>query len=157
MRHFTISVLSMFVILPAVASAQLPVVNIASGAVSARGAFGEDVAKSTKKQAASTRKKTVVARTANKQTSVDMGEQLVAANDVLMPRRPSNNLWAKSDGVTSNEFALRMPMASEFSVIGPTVYYPKKALIKKLRWRKQKLNSNPSPNRWHKLTTRLQG
>ena len=131
MRHFTISVLSMFVILPAVASARLPVVNIASGAVSARGAFGEDVAKPTKKQAASTRKKTVVARTANKQTSVDMGEQLVAANDVLMPRRPSDNLWAKSDGVTSNEFALRMPMASEFSVIRSDSLLPEESIVKK--------------------------
>ena len=143
MRHFTISVLSMFVILPAVASARLPVVNIASGAVSARGAFGEDVAKPTKKQAASTRKKTVVARTANKQTSVDMGEQLVAANDVLMPRRPSDNLWAKSDGVTSNEFALRMPMASEFSVIRSDSLLPEESIDKKIAVAETKTEFKP--------------
>ena len=66
MRNFTISVLSLFVVLPTVASARLPVVNIASGAVSARSAFGEDMVKATKKQAEPTRKKNVVARSAKK-------------------------------------------------------------------------------------------
>ena len=43
MRHITIAVLSVLFALPAVAGAHLPVVNIASGGVSARSAFGEDI------------------------------------------------------------------------------------------------------------------
>ena len=40
MHRITISVLSVFIVLPAFASARLPVVNVASGGVSARAAFG---------------------------------------------------------------------------------------------------------------------
>ena len=137
MRHFTISVLSLFVVLPTVASARMPVVNIASGAVSARSAFGEDMVKTTKKQAESTRKKTVVARSAKKtiapkQTSVDMGEQLIASNDVLRPNRPSNDLWAKSTNNNVADFALRMPRASEFSVIRSDGLLPEESLDKRV-------------------------
>ena len=122
MRHFTVSVLSMFIMLPTVAGAGLPVVNIASGGVSARSAFGEDVEYVQKQQVQPTRKKTVIARSAKpitttQKTSVDTGEQIMAANDVLMPRRPSNDLWAKNTGNNQNDFALRMPMPNEFSVI----------------------------------------
>lgn len=137
MRHFTISVLSLFVVLPTVASARMPVVNIASGAVSARSAFGEDMVKTTKKQAESTRKKTVVARSAKKtiapkQTSVDMGEQLIASNDVLRPNRPSNDLWAKSTNNNVADFALRMPSANEFSVIRSDGLLPEESLDKRV-------------------------
>ena len=119
MRHITISILSLFVVMPVMAGVHLPVVNIASGGVSARSAFGEDVAPTrtvaAKKQDAPTRKRTVVARTAKKvatpaSVSVDSGAPLVASNDVLVPRRPSNDLWAKNDA------ALRMPDPSEFAV-----------------------------------------
>lgn len=137
MRHFTISVLSLFVVLPTVASARLPVVNIASGAVSARSAFGEGVDTPAKKQTEPTRKKTVVARStkktvAQKQTSVDMGEQLIASNDVLTPRRPSNDLWAKSTTNNIADFALRMPSANEFSVIRSDDLLPEENLDKKI-------------------------
>ncbi|MBQ8367972.1 MAG: hypothetical protein IJX43_02865 [Alphaproteobacteria bacterium] len=117
MRHLTISVLSVFVVLPSVAIARLPVVNLSSGSVSARAAFGEEIATPTQKIAATpakaTRKKTVVARSATKPASVavDSGAQIVASNDVLVPRRPSNDLWAKNDSV------LRMPLPNEFSVL----------------------------------------
>lgn len=117
MRRIIISALSLFVILPAAGNARLPVVNIASGAVSARTAFGEDITPAQKMpntaNAKSTRKKTVVARTTTptKTTAIDAGQTIVAANDVLSPRRPSNDLWAKNDA------ALRMPLPSEFSVI----------------------------------------
>lgn len=137
MRHFTISVLSLFVVLPTVASARMPVVNIASGAVSARSAFGEDVNTPAKKQTEPTRKKTVVARSAKKtiapkQTSVDMGEQLIASNDVLRPNRPSNDLWAKSTNNNVADFALRMPSASEFSVIRSDGLLPEESLDKRV-------------------------
>ncbi len=116
MRRISICVLSVFVVLPAMASARLPVVNIASGGVSARSAFGDNVAahaeKKAPEQVAPTRTKKVVARTAVKKTPapIDNGEQILAS-DVLTPRRPSPDLWAKSDS------ALRMPMPDEFSVI----------------------------------------
>ena len=132
MRHFTISVLSLFVVLPTVASARLPVVNIASAGVSARSAFGEDVATETKKRVEPTRKKTVVARSAKKSAPVDMGEQLIATNDVLAPRRPSNDLWAKSTNNNVADFALRMPSANEFSVIRSDSLLPEESLDKKV-------------------------
>ena len=119
MRRITISVLSMFVILPSFASARLPVVNVASGGVSARAMFGEGDVKTSVKtpvktvaKAESTRTKKVVARTAKKAPvkNIDSGEQIVMANDVLVPNRPSSDLWAK------NDVALRMPRPNEFSV-----------------------------------------
>ena len=115
MHRITISVLSMFVILPAFASARLPVVNVASGGVSARAIFGEGeqtVATKPVAQAASTRTKKVVARSAKKApvSSADSGQQIIASNDMLVPNRPSSDLWAK------NDIALRMPKPDEFSV-----------------------------------------
>ena len=62
MRRITISVLSVFVVLPAIAGGRLPVVNIASGGVSARAAFGEADTKPVT-VAATTQKKTGVAHT----------------------------------------------------------------------------------------------
>lgn len=115
MHRITISVLSMFVILPAFASARLPVVNVASGGVSARAIFGEGeqtVATKPVAQATSTRTKKVVARSAKKApvSSADSGQQIIASNDMLVPNRPSSDLWAK------NDIALRMPKPDEFSV-----------------------------------------
>ncbi|MBQ5699824.1 MAG: hypothetical protein IIV74_00840 [Alphaproteobacteria bacterium] len=126
MRHITISVLSLLIVMPTVASARLPVVNIASGGVSARSAFGEgvtdtsvasgkSVAFAEKTQPQSTRKKTVVARTAKKiaspQVGVETGAEIIASNDILAPRRPSNDLWARNDS------SLRMPRPNEFFVM----------------------------------------
>ena len=115
MHRITISVLSMFFILPSFASARLPVVNVASGGVSAREMFGEVDVKSPAQTVArteSTRTKKVVARSAKKTPSVnvDSGEHIVMANDVLIPSRPSADLWAK------NDVSLRMPNPNEFSV-----------------------------------------
>ncbi|MBQ4070465.1 MAG: hypothetical protein IJD52_03795 [Alphaproteobacteria bacterium] len=132
MRHITISALSLFIVLPAVANARLPVVNISSGSVSARSAFGEEsVSKPVKTVVARpTRAKTTVARTAsvppasvaNKTSLVDSGQTIVASNDVLVPRKPSNDLWA------TNDMALRMPMPSEFAVIRSDSELPEESL-----------------------------
>ncbi len=129
MRHLTISVLSVFIVLPSIANARLPVVNLSSGSVSARTAFGEEITTPSQKTAAATpakttRKKTVVARNATKSASVavDSGAQIVASNDVLVPRRPSNDLWAK------NETALRMPLPNEFSVLRNDGLLPEESL-----------------------------
>ena len=124
MHRITISVLSVFVILPAFASAKLPVVNIASGGVSARDAFGESVSAPIKK-VASTRKKQVVARPAQVQAqpkTVDTGSEIIATNDVLVPRRPSADLWAK------NDVALRMPNPNEFSVYRTDTLLPEERI-----------------------------
>ncbi len=138
MRHFTISILSVFVVLPALANARLPVVNLSSGGVSARVAFGEgadtpvrSVAKANK-TAAPTRTRAVVSRTATKPTTsvmaqtIDSGAQLLAMNDVLTPRRPSNDLWAK------NDLTLRMPTPDEFSVIRSDSVLPEESLDEKI-------------------------
>jgi hypothetical protein len=124
MHRITISVLSFFVVLPAFASARLPVVNITSGGVSARDAFGE-VAVAPVKQVTSTRKKQVVARPARvpvQEKSVDTGDVIVASNDVLVPRRPSADLWAK------NDIALRMPNPNEFSVYRTDTLLPEESI-----------------------------
>lgn len=126
MRHIAVSALSLFVILPAWASARLPVVNIAAGGVSARAAFGDvlDTPAVTKVAVAPVQKnKKVIARSAKKtvaptpvvttqKTSVDTGERIAARDDILSPHRPSADLWARS----AYDAPLRMPDASEFAV-----------------------------------------
>lgn len=126
MRRITISVLSIVVMLPAMASARLPVVNVSSGGVSARAAFGEkstaSVAKKSDAGAASTRSRRVVARATTPKKDVSVGGQIVASNDVLVPRRPSADLWA------NNDTALRMPRANEFSVMRSDALLPEESL-----------------------------
>ena len=126
MRHIAVSALSLFVILPAWASARLPVVNIAAGGVSARAAFGDVVATPTVTKIAVApvqKNKKVIARSAKKtvastpvvttqNTSVDTGERIAARDDILSPHRPSADLWARS----ASDAPLRMPDASEFAV-----------------------------------------
>ena len=126
MRHIAVSALSLFVILPAWASARLPVVNIAAGGVSARAAFGDVVATPTVTKVAVApvqKNKKVIARSAKKtvastpvvttqNTSVDTGERIAARDDILSPHRPSADLWARS----ASDAPLRMPDASEFAV-----------------------------------------
>lgn len=126
MRHIAVSALSLFVILPAWASARLPVVNIAAGGVSARAAFGDVVATPTVAKVAVApvqKNKKVVARSAKKtvastpvvttqNASVDTGERIAARDDILSPHRPSADLWARS----ASDTPLRMPDASEFAV-----------------------------------------
>jgi hypothetical protein len=110
--------LSLCIVLPAGANARLPVVNIASGGVSARAAFGAQQPVQTQKIAkttAPTRVKKVVARSAKATPAVQpqvADSVSVVSNDVLMPMRPSADLWAKNTDV-----ALRMPRSDEFSVI----------------------------------------
>ena len=127
MRQITISAISLFGVLPAVAGTRLPVVNVASGGVSARSAFGEELVVATEKKqvAKPTRAKKVVARSAKKTVTpvaADSGEKIIASNDVLVPRRPSNDLWAKNDA------PLRMPSPSEFSVIRSDSLLPEESL-----------------------------
>lgn len=137
MRYITISMLSVLMALPTVAMARMPVVNLSSGGISARSAFGEDTASKvaradTSKVAsnATTRTRTVKARPTVAKTSapVDAGGRIVAANtDVLSPRRPSADLWAHG-GARQSDAALRMPSPAEFSVIRSDSLLPEESL-----------------------------
>lgn len=149
MRQISVSVLALFFILPAFADARLPVVNLASGGVSARAAFGEPVAKTaTKKLKKNTEtvvannnqnskktenKRNVVARASVQKQVVekvsaekDSGENIFASADVLTPRRPSSDLWAR------NDTSLRLPRPEEFSVIKSDFELPEESLDKNI-------------------------
>lgn len=136
MRRITISVFATLIALPAFADVRLPVVNLSSGGVSARAAFGETVATPTRTVASSVEKtetkpaaptRRVVARgTVTKYTPapVDTGEKIVASNDVLLPQRPSNDLWARA----ATDAPLRMPSPSEFAVFRSDSVLPEESL-----------------------------
>lgn len=153
MRQIAISVLAVFIVFPAFADARLPVVNLAAGGVSARAAFGEPIVKSekTEKKVASnvakeiknedsvqseSASRKVASRSAVKQevksqavkteTTMDAGEQIVAAADVLVPHRPSSDLWARSS--SSSVVPLRLPSPQEFSVIRSDNALPEESL-----------------------------
>ena len=142
MRLVTISVLSVFVALPALADVRLPVVNLASGGVSARAAFGEPIVKSTPVARTGAEKSVALAQETNKKTEVakpesepvsarttyiDRGEQIVASADILAPRRPSSDLWAHA-GTSAVDMPLRLPNPSEFSVIRSDAMLPEESL-----------------------------
>lgn len=151
MRRITISVFATLIALPAFAGVRLPVVNLSAGGVSARAAFGETVAapvrtvakkseNETIKKSAPTRN--VVARgTVKKYTPapVDTGEKIVASNDVLLPQRPSNDLWAR----VANDAPLRMPSPSEFAVYRSDSMLPEESLDNTTRSSDFAYNSNP--------------
>ena len=146
MRQIAISVLSLFIALPAFADARLPVVNLSSAGVSARAAFGEPIVtpakqtrntttvakKSDTNTSDATTQKRVAARgatptkTVMPSPSTDSGEQIVAAADVLSPRRPSADLWAHN--TSSTVAPLRLPTPDEFSVIRSDDLLPEESL-----------------------------
>ena len=146
MRQIAISVLSLFIALPAFADARLPVVNLSSAGVSARAAFGEPIVtpakqtqntttvakKSDTNTSDATTQKRVAARSAMPvktvmpSPSADSGEQIVAAADVLSPRRPSADLWAHN--TSSTVAPLRLPTPDEFSVIRSDDLLPEESL-----------------------------
>ncbi len=147
MRFIAVSVLSVFVVIPAIASARLPVVNLSAAGVSARAAFGAgaslygngatnpsnlygsiDTAQQPAVTVAPVPKKRVAQRAAvptpvKKTNSVDTGANIIAsASEVLTPRRPSGDLWAQ------NDTPLRMPTASDFSVVRTDAILPEESL-----------------------------
>lgn len=146
MRRVTVSLVSIMVCATAWGDARLPVVNLSSAAVSARAAFGEtpvrpaktavnetrvagvkksDAVHTGEQKAGATRARAVTPRVARaaSSASADMGGQIAANNaDILMPRRPSNDLWASTDA------PLRMPDPAEFSVIRSDAMLPEESL-----------------------------
>lgn len=131
MKNKLVSGLGIFFVLPAIAGARLPAVNMSAGAISARAQYGvasEKAAKETSTvktvsarklvpvsngERAATTERNVVQRSAKKKSSVNKttGDKISATSEYLIPNRPSSDLWAKSDA------PLRMPRANEFSVI----------------------------------------
>ena len=140
MHRFSASLLAIFVVCNAWGDARLPVVNVAAAGVSARAAFGEPVyepavatpavtvAPVAKTRVATTPKsistRAVTARGATKTVAapVDRGEKIASVADVLIPHRPSSDLWAKNDA------PLRMPSPSEFSVLRSDFDLPEESL-----------------------------
>lgn len=135
MRQIAVSVFTIFVVLPAWASARLPVVNIAAGGVSARSAFGDTITNVTPAApvpavATPSIEKKVIARASSKKNAtpraaadITAGAQIAKNVDVLSPRRPSGDLWARATDVP-----LRMPDASEFAVFRNDSALPEESL-----------------------------
>ena len=104
-------------------SAYLPVVDVSRGDISARAAFGEEVAvkkHDNVKNVAQNGEKKVVARS-NKKTNTP--KVAAATNDILKPNRPSANLWARNV-----EEPLRMPRMDEIAVFNSTALLPEESL-----------------------------
>ena len=134
MHRITVSILTIIVASSAWGDVRLPVVNVASNAASARAAFGEPIVEArtvsveplAKKAQVAQKQNTrsVVARstTKSKKANVSHGEKTAAVADVLVPHRPSSDLWA------TNDTPLRMPMPSEFSVLNSDFNLPEESL-----------------------------
>lgn len=135
MRQIAVSVFAIFVVLPTWASARLPVVNIAAGGVSARSAFGDTITNVTPAAPVSavatpSIEKKVIARASSKKNAtprvaadITAGAQIAKNVDVLSPRRPSGDLWARN-----TDTPLRMPDASEFAVFRNDSALPEESL-----------------------------
>ncbi len=134
MHRITITILSILAVMPAYA--RLPVVNINSAGVSARDAFGEGNKKPAPVVATTpvAKKRVIARRPAAVKTApittpartADMGAPIVASmntGDVLSPRRPSADLWARNTDVP-----LRMPTADEFHVMRSDAILPEESL-----------------------------
>ena len=130
MHKFSASLLAIFMVCNAWGDVRLPVVNVASAGVSARAAFGEPVYNSVAStrvattQNSTNQTRTVAARAATKKvaSSVDRGEKIASVADVLIPHRPSSDLWA------TNDAPLRMPNPAEFSVMRSDFDLPEESL-----------------------------
>lgn len=132
MHRFSASLLAIFVISNAWGDVRLPVVNVASAGVSARAAFGEPivsapvsvapVAKTTRAVAQKSTTRSVVSRAAATQNQITHGERVASVADVLVPHRPSSDLWVSGDA------PLRMPRPSEFSVLNNDFNLPEETL-----------------------------
>lgn len=107
-------------------SAYLPTVDVSRGDVSARAAFGEEIAPVAEPIAERVvrepqkSEKRVVARTAKKSVAKNNN---VAVNDVLRPNRPQSNLWARG-----GDAPLRMPRMDEIAVIDSDAILPEESL-----------------------------
>ncbi len=130
MKYFSSSLIAYFICVNAGICAYLPVVDVSRGGVSARAIFGEEivpektvaVAPVVQAAPAPVKKveKKVVARATRKPTTQ------IATGDVLNPKRPSSDLWARN-----TESALRMPRMDEIAVIKSDALLPEESLDSK--------------------------
>ena len=121
MQRFSVSLLSCLICAKALAGAYLPVVDVSNGTVSARAAFGEEIAVENRVSVEPVAKK-VVARTARKPATKTNSVMASNTNDVLKPMRPSSDLWAH------NESPLRMPRMDEIAVVRTDDLLPEESL-----------------------------
>lgn len=123
MQRFSLSVVFCLMVVNTANSAYLPVVDVSRGDVSARAAFGEEFI-GAKTVDVSPRVKTperkVVARSAKK---VSKNTSDLIAGDVLNPKRPSSDLWARQ-----SETPLRMPRMDEIAVLDSDYVLPEESL-----------------------------
>lgn len=112
MQRLSVSLLLCMIGVNAMAGANLPVVDVSNGTVSARAIFGEEIAPVQTKVAVAPLKKKIVKKVVarNAKKSVAPGGA-ITSNDVLNPHRPSSDLWANNDA------PLRMPRMDEIAVI----------------------------------------
>ncbi|MBR2393794.1 MAG: hypothetical protein IKB05_04880 [Alphaproteobacteria bacterium] len=131
MRHITVSIFAFLLAMPAFADARLPVVNLASAGVSARAAFGESVPTTKQLPKRNVVARPTVQRTATPAKTANMtAATLVTSNDILVPNRPSNDLWAHNSSSlnASVDTPLRMPKPSEFAVYRSDEILPEESL-----------------------------
>ena len=120
MQFKFISVFAFLAVLPGVAGAKLPGVNLSGASVSAASAFGENT--STMRGAATVAPaKRIVARRATNGATVKHAASKSNA-DVLSPNLPSSNLWAEN--AAAADAPLRMPLASEVAVLNTNFELP---------------------------------
>lgn len=126
MRTAAISIISIFACIPAFANARLPIVNVGAGSVSARAAFGETVNRAhTAAHKVDTGAQIVqIKETVKPTANVNPKSQIsnLKSSDVLIPKRPSADLWARI------EKPLRLPEAGEISVIRSDYELPEESL-----------------------------
>ncbi|MFQ6739595.1 MAG: hypothetical protein ACLRFJ_02935, partial [Alphaproteobacteria bacterium] len=119
MRLMYVSVIGVMLAMPGVAASYLPTVDV-GGNVSARAAFGAPLQNNTQNI---TQKKSVSRNVVSrKSASVQANNNLAIGGDILLPNRPSDNLWALTDT------PLRMPRSDEFAVLRTDSFLPEERL-----------------------------
>lgn len=140
MQRFSVTLLLCLFCVNATAGAHLPVVDVSTGMVSARAAFGEEIESKRTGTVAPVKKqvaKKVVARNAKKSVK----NNVVASNDVLRPKRPSSDLWANNDA------PLRVPRMDEISVITSNDLLPEESLsVKPVKIAKKTVTERETKN-----------
>ncbi len=96
MRNIAISILSLFAVIPAFAVGSLPVVNVSSAAVSARAEFGEPILMIDKKTKTTQIEDVVFEPVVVKTKTVQIEKEEFQTDDLLIPKKPRGDLWAKS-------------------------------------------------------------
>ena len=125
------------------ASARLPVMNVNGHGISARAAFGLEPLAKIQDNKTAPEKDNLVARNTTVTTTTNHGLKM-PVGDVLVPNRPSGDLWARSSNsdngrnvvaraATNSDTPLRMPRAHEFAQLDDGFVLPEESLFKDSR------------------------